>query len=73
MEAQKEKLTLLVSKSKKKAFIDMLKLFDFVEIETLEQQLDRYIKSAPKKVPLTEKDILNEIALSRSKRKKRNA
>lgn len=73
MEARKEKLTLLVSKSKKKAFLEMLKLFDFVEVETLEQQLNRYIKSAPKKVPLTDKDIMNEVRLSRKNRNKKNA
>lgn len=54
-----EIIMLRVKKSKAKAFRNMLKKFDFVEMETPEDRLDRYIRSAPKNVPVTDDDIMN--------------
>jgi len=59
--ATSERIILTVDKSKKKAFVAMLKLFDFVRVETPEDVLERFIQGAPKNVPLTEEDILNEV------------
>jgi len=42
----------------------MLKLFDFIKLESPEEKIARYIKSAPKKVPLTDDDIMNLIKSS---------
>lgn len=61
MSASFERIILTVDKSKKKALIAMLKLFDFVQDETPENLLKRFIQRAPKNVPLTEEDILNEM------------
>ncbi len=61
MSASSERIILTVDKNKKKALIAMLKLFDFVQVETPEDVLKRFIQRAPKSVPLTEVDILNEV------------
>jgi hypothetical protein len=61
MSASSERIILTVDKNKKKALIAMLKLFDFVQVETPEDVLKRFIQRAPKNVPLTEVDILNEV------------
>ncbi len=55
---------------KKEAFLQMLQLFDFVEVETLEKQVSRYVQNAPADVPLTDDDIMHEVLAVR-KRKKR--
>jgi len=61
MSSSTERIILTVDKSKKKALIAMLKMFDFVKVETPEEVLKRFIKRAPKNVPLTEEDILREV------------
>ncbi len=60
---------LRVAPAKKAAFLEMLKLFDFVEIEPLSTQLKRYIKNAPKNVPLTDDDIMSEVRAARKQAK----
>jgi len=47
----------------------MLQLFDFVEVETLEKQVGRYVQNTTNDVPLTEDDIMQEV-LAVCKRKK---
>ena len=64
MEENDEIITLRVKKSKAKAFRNMLKLFDFIKMETPEDKLDRYIRSAPKDVPLSDDDIMEMIKAS---------
>lgn len=61
MEESDEIITLRVKKSKSKAFRNMLKLFDFVKMETPEDKLDRYIQTTPKDVPLSDDDIMEMI------------
>ena len=59
-----EKITLTLNTSdtvKKKLFLQMLTLFDFIEIETNAQFLKRFVRNTPKNVILTEEDIINEI------------
>ncbi len=61
MKEKEETITIRVRKSKAKAFRQMLKLFDFVNLETPEEKIQRYIQNAPKDVPLGDDDIMNII------------
>lgn len=61
---------LRIDPTKKAAFLEMLKLFDFVEVETLNTQLNRYIENAPQHVPLTDEDIVAEVKASRKRNKR---
>lgn len=66
MATQKERVTLLVSKARKRDLMELLKKVDFIEVETLEQRLERFIENAPtEEVPLTEDDIQREITAFR--------
>lgn len=65
MKETEEILTIRVKKSKAKAFRAMLKLFDFVKLETREDTLNRYILSAPNNVPLSDADIMEIIKSDR--------
>ena len=64
----KEPLTLLIDSSKKKAFLNALKLFDFVTVESTEQRVKRYLKSAPQNVTISDKEIMKEVKAVRNKR-----
>ena len=61
MKETDEILTIRVRKSKAKAFRSMLKLFDFVSLETAEEKLNRYILSSPKNTPVSDEDIMKII------------
>ncbi|MBE0638482.1 MAG: hypothetical protein IH598_08180 [Bacteroidales bacterium] len=61
MKESEETITIRVRKSKAKAFRQMLRLFDFVNLETPEEKIERYIKNAPKDVPLDDDDIMGMI------------
>ena len=61
MKETDEIITIRVEKSKAKAFRDMLKLFNFIKLETPDEKLERYINAAPKNVPLTDNDIMDVI------------
>jgi len=61
MDEKEEVLTIRVKKSKAKAFRSMLKLFDFVKMESPTEKIQRYINTAPNEVPLTDDDIMNII------------
>ena len=55
-------LTLNISDpSKRKAFMQMLQLFDFIQVEDYKVFLKRFIKNAPKRIPLSEEDIAKEL------------
>ena len=69
MNATAESITLLVDKNKIQAFMEMLKLFDFVEVESLENKIARYVTNAPDNVPLSEEDIMDIVKANRSNRK----
>ena len=62
---ESEILTISIDKSKKKAFLQMLKLFDFVKLESPKDFISRYIKTAPKNGNISEKEILSEISRHR--------
>jgi hypothetical protein len=59
MKEKDEIITVRVKKSKAKAFRDMLKLFDFIKLETPEEKINRYIRTVPKDVPLSDDDIMD--------------
>jgi hypothetical protein len=54
-------LILKIDKSKKKAFLEMLKWLDFVEVQPQKSVLQRFVKNAPKNIPLTYDDIVSEV------------
>lgn len=56
-----ERVMLRVNPARKAAFLEMLKLFDFVEVETLPEQVKKYVDNAPQNVPLTDDDIMREV------------
>jgi hypothetical protein len=51
------KLVLNVEKSKKDAFLQMLKLFEFVEVESNADFLKRFVENAPVDVPFSDEEI----------------
>lgn len=69
MNVAAEPITLLVEKNKLQAFLEMLKLFDFVEVESLEAKINRFIKNAPENVPFSEDEIMNLVKETRNSRK----
>jgi hypothetical protein len=54
-------LILRVEKSKKKAFLEMLKWLDFVEVQSKRSVLQRFIKNKPNNVPLSYEDVVAEV------------
>lgn len=65
MPATTARIILSVDKNKEKAFLEMLKLLDFVKVESKEELLRRFIQNAPQDVPLTEEDIVAEVTAHR--------
>ena len=61
MKEKNETITIKVKKSKAKAFLSMLKLLDFVELETPEEKIARYLSTSPDNVPLGDDDIMKLI------------
>jgi hypothetical protein len=56
-------------KSDAKMLIEISKRMGFVA-ESLEQKLNRMVRTAPKNVPISDDEIMEEVYASRSKRKK---
>jgi len=65
MAAATAQIILSVDKAKEKAFLEMLKLFDFVKVLSKEELLRHFVQNAPKNVPLTEEDIVAEVMAHR--------
>ena len=61
MKEKNETITIKVKKSKAKTFLAMLKLLDFVELETPAEKIARYLSASPDNVPLGEDDSMNLI------------
>lgn len=69
MTAPAQKLVLTVPNSKMEAFLEMLRDIEFVKVESLEEIIRRYARSAPKKPKLSDEeisDILSEIRYGQS-------
>ncbi len=65
-----QKVVLTVPASKMKAFLAMLRQFDYVQVELLEEIIKRYIRTAPKNAQVSDEeiaDILMEIRYGKSK------
>lgn len=58
-------LILKVDKSKKKAFLEMLQWLDFVEVQSPDSVLQRFVENAPEDVPLTDEEIIEEVMAHR--------
>ena len=58
-------LILKIDKSKKKAFLEMLQWLDFVEVQSADSVLQRFVKNAPKAVPLTDEEIIEGVMAHR--------
>ena len=58
-------LILKIDKSKKKAFLEMLQWLDFVEVQSPDSVLQRFVKNAPQDVPLTDEDVIEEVMAHR--------
>ena len=65
MPATTSQIILSVDKKKEKAFLEMLKLFDFVKVLSKEELLRHFAQNAPKNVPLTEEDVVAEVMAHR--------
>jgi len=61
MPAATTRIILFIDKEKEQAFLEMLKLFDFVKVESKEELLRRFVQNAPKNAPLGETDVVNEV------------
>ena len=59
------KIILSIDKSKEQAFLEMLKLFDFVQVLTKEELLRRFIQNTLQPAPLSEADVLEEVMAHR--------
>lgn len=58
-------LILKIDKSKKKAFLEMLQWLDFVEVQSPDSVLQRFMKNAPQDVPLTDEEVVEEVMAHR--------
>jgi hypothetical protein len=65
MSGETVKLVLTIEKAKQQAFLDMLKLFDFVRVEPLDAALTRFIEHAPEDVPLSEEEVADIVTSMR--------
>lgn len=61
MEEKEDIITLRIKKSKVRAFVNMLKLFDFIKLTNPDEKIDRYINSAPKDIPVSDEEIMELI------------
>jgi hypothetical protein len=66
----KETITLTIESAKKKAFLQMIKLLDYVKVESKKDLIKQFIRNAPKSVPVSEEEINAEIKKVRRKRMK---
>ena len=66
MKTNNETITIRVKKSKAKALRSFLKMLDFVELETPEEKINRYIDNSPGNVPLEDDDIMKLIKNAQS-------
>lgn len=66
MNTEFETLTLIIPKNRKTDLLNLLKEVDFVQMDSLENRLKRYVENAPKDVPITEEEINQLIQETRS-------
>jgi len=69
MTAASQKLVLTVPTSEIAAFLEVLKSYDFVKVDQLDDVIARFMKNAPQNAPISEEevsDILMEIRYKKS-------
>jgi len=69
MTAASQKLVLTVPASEMAAFLEVLKSYDFVKVDQLDDITARFVKNAPQNAPISEEevaDILMEMRYKKS-------
>lgn len=57
MNAAAQKLVLTVPAAKMAALLEILKQYEFVQVENLDEIISRFIRNAPKKAPVSDEEI----------------
>ena len=57
MSAASQKLVLTIPSSKMAAFLEVLKQYDFVKVDKLDEIIGRFVRNAPKNVTVTDDEI----------------
>ena len=65
MTATDQKIVLTLPASKVAAFLEMLKQYDFVRVDKLDEIIQRYIRHAPKNIKITDEEIVDILMESR--------
>ena len=60
-----QKLVLTLPASKVEAFLEMLKQYDFVKVDKLDEIIQRFIRNAPKDAEITDEEISDLLMESR--------
>ncbi len=62
---------LKIGRSKKKAFLEMLERqwLDFIEVQSQDSVLQRFVKNSPKDIPLTYEDLAAVVMANRYDKK----
>ena len=60
-----QKLVLTLPASKVAAFLEVLKQYEFVKVDKLDEIIQRFIRNAPKDVDITEEEISDLLMESR--------
>lgn len=60
-----QKLVLTLPASKVAAFLEMLKQYDFVKVDKLDEIIQRFIRNAPKDADITDEEISDLLMESR--------
>ncbi len=69
IQKNEERVTVIVKRSRKKQLLEILKHLDFVEVESKNDLIRQIIKNAPKRVPINEKEIMQEVKAVRNAKK----
>ena len=68
MTAASQKLVLTVPASEMAAFLEILKSYDFVKVDQLDDVIARFIKNAPKNAPVSEEEVADMLMEMRYKK-----
>ncbi len=68
MTAASQKLVLTVPTSEIAAFLEVLKSYDFVKVDQLDDVIARFMKNAPKNAPVSEEEVADMLMEMRYKK-----
>ncbi|MCK6695596.1 MAG: hypothetical protein L6Q97_26270 [Thermoanaerobaculia bacterium] len=57
MNAAAQKFAITVPSNKMAAFLEILKQYEFVQVEKLDEIINRFIRNAPKNAPVSDDEI----------------